>query len=72
MSEELKPCPFCGSRQRIHKEQGAWVFNTSDHKRDCVMRKALSFLTPGVRYMSKEEAIEAWTRRAKPCTTTSR
>ena len=49
---ELKPCPFCGGNAEIKKYTRFWV--ACD---DC--------LTESAAYATKEEAIEAWNRRAE-------
>lgn len=53
MSEELKPCPFCGSKNiRLwEKTTSPWV--------QC--EKCLSSTATGY---TKEEAVENWNRRA--------
>ena len=51
MSEELKPCPFCGSKNiRLWETTSPWV--------QC--EKCLSSTATG--YI-KEEAVENWNRR---------
>lgn len=52
MSEELKPCPFCGGKNmRIWNTSTPWV--SCD---DCLANTAYG--------ETKEEAIEQWNRRA--------
>jgi len=57
MSNEILPCPFCGGkaiaedRSDLHS---AWLIGCD--RCDCVM---------DVYYRTKEEAVEAWNRRAK-------
>lgn len=52
MSEELKPCPFCGGKNmRIWNTSRPWV--SCD---DCLANTAYG--------ETKEEAIEQWNRRA--------
>lgn len=58
---ELKPCPFCGGEVEIVRVGGGWfwkhigVFETWDA--DCPIQF-------NRKYDTKEEAIEAWNRRA--------
>ena len=64
--DDLKPCPFCGNRQVVHREFGGLVLNTTSHKRNCIMRKLLSFgMGGGLVFDTKAEAIEAWNTRAE-------
>lgn len=58
---ELKPCPFCGGKQTYRKHNGAVWLTRTNHKRDCIMREALSF----VAFATEAEAIEAWNSRAE-------
>ena len=55
MSEELKPCPFCGGDAEITKwHEGYFV--------ECKKQRCGG--TIGA-YKTEEEAIEAWNTRAK-------
>lgn len=56
---ELLPCPFCGGRQTYRKHDGAVWLTTTNHKRGCIMRDALSF----VAFDTETEAIAAWNTR---------
>lgn len=56
MSEKLKPCPFCGSKAVLYKYH--W-WGTA-YGIECSQCKGLID-----RCLTKEEAIEAWNRRAK-------
>ena len=49
---ELKPCPFCGGKAEMKSYTRFWV--ACD---DCLSETST--------YSTKEEAIEAWNRRAK-------
>lgn len=58
---ELKPCPFCGGKAELH----SW------HKPECMAKDEIRAevwcndcpATVGT-YLTKEEAVEAWNRRA--------
>jgi len=50
---ELKPCPFCGSKAEIYQDyEGSWTI-------ECTVCFARSWPRK-----DKEQAIEAWNRRA--------
>ena len=61
MSEELKPCPFCGGSATAEQYDGVtgaqWCANCDDP--DCV-----GGAMPLVRYAREIEAITAWNTRA--------
>lgn len=62
--QELKPCPFCGRKQLVYEEQGAWLLNPRSHREYCIMRQVLSFaMGGGLAFGTKEEVIEAWNIR---------
>lgn len=68
---ELKPCPFCGGRQTYRKHDGGVWLTTTNHKRGCIMRDALSF----VAFATEAEAIAAWntrTERVDECETNNK
>ena len=56
MSTELKPCPFCGGKARLHEIASTyhvlWRYVMCDN---C--------LTSNDNYSTEEEAIAAWNRR---------
>lgn len=53
MSEELKPCPFCSEQCTLHcEEKDNWQVH-------CDYCPAMMIVLP-----TKEEAIEAWNKRA--------
>ena len=54
---ELKLCPFCGWEASIEKINGVWSV-TCDSPR-CPVEKVITW-----GHKTKEEAIEAWNRRA--------
>ena len=58
---ELLPCPFCGGKQTYRKHDGGVWLTTTNHKRGCIMREALSF----VAFDTEAEAIAAWNSRAE-------
>lgn len=59
MSEELKPCPFCGGE--------AELLETKDFKGQtfsaCIMCRECECIT--CHFASKSTAIEAWNRRSE-------
>lgn len=55
MSEELKPCPFCGEPARIRFND---VFYAECSNRLCLVHPKVSATTP-------EVATEIWNRRAE-------
>lgn len=62
MSEQLKPCPFCGEPADIDGKPGAtgeqyWPLCVND---ECVIYAADLFNT----FATRREAIAAWNRRA--------
>ena len=57
---DLKPCPFCGGRASVRRIPGKIydLYNVYCMNEDC-------FIEPSTHhYYCKEEAIEAWNRRA--------
>lgn len=58
---DLLHCPFCGGRQTYRKHDGGVWLTTTNHKRGCIMRDALSF----VAFNTEAEAIAAWNTRAE-------
>lgn len=57
VNDELKPCPFCGGEADLFNGiDGAW--STWIIECDCGIE---------MRFLSKEEAIEAWNTRAEGC-----
>ena len=65
---ELLHCPFCGGKQTYRKHDGGVWLTTTNHKRGCIMREALSF----VAFNTEAEAIAAWNTRAeRTCTLTA-
>ena len=50
---EIKPCPFCGGKSRVHLYLGKWYARCN---------KCKSYSAP---YDTEEQAREAWNRRVK-------
>ena len=59
MSEELKPCPFCGGEADLREVTGGFFVVYCTNIKGC----ALNPTTLG--YETQEEAAEAWNRRAE-------
>ncbi len=57
MSEELKPCPFCGGKSMTHTE--GWEFS-GVWWTVCCPKCDFS----GPEFLKKDEAIAAWNNRA--------
>lgn len=59
MKNELKCCPFCGAKGTVRQKDnlGTWIAECSGW--EC----PASYMI-GMDYDTKEEAIEAWNRRA--------
>jgi Lar family restriction alleviation protein len=57
MNEELKPCPFCGKKGKLHTIPGSPRF----WKVDCINWDCAGMTKC---YRSKELAIAAWNKRA--------
>ena len=55
MSEELKPCPFCGGKAEII------IFNTGTVTVGCTNEEC--DITMGKAFFTDEEAIRHWNRR---------
>ena len=64
MSEQLKPCPFCGSEPRLRS------YRTYSDEKHCIIEKFYVFCdecqveVPYLGYADKNVAITAWNRRA--------
>ena len=68
---ELKPCPFCGGINVVVKQDRClihghryWFVAHSMPSRECVLVDSFKWWHSGVRFTTKEKAIEAWNRRA--------
>lgn len=60
MSEELKPCPFCGSEADFITKGRSWWAVECLNERNCGI-----FLPVDSAYTSKDYAIKAWNTRAR-------
>ena len=64
MSDELKPCPFCGSMATIHCDIPrfhAYGYGVGCSNPNCAAYSGYGMMT----CETKEEAIDAWNRRAE-------
>ena len=52
MSKELKPCPFCGGKAKLHKPLYEWYFVRCEQ---CLIRTN--------EYLESTKAIAIWNRR---------
>jgi hypothetical protein len=65
MSEELKPCPFCGSKGRL-LDEADYRYDKLPRKNysvGCTNEKCLVFVTDMDLIGSKEECIKLWNSR---------
>lgn len=60
MSNELKPCPFCGGEAELRK----WRRWLDFQKVMCINRDCIIYHADDKWYKTEAEAIEAWNRRA--------
>ncbi len=69
MSVELKPCPFCGSPGVLEGGDfiGGWNEKTGPrpYKVECTNLRCIASYMIGAVFETKEDAIEAWNRRAE-------
>ena len=54
--KELKPCPFCGGEADFHCWKSGWTVECNNNYCEILPETGV--------YRSKEEAAEAWNRRA--------
>ena len=59
MSEELKPCPFCGTGQMAWENEGKWQAGCINEK--CPVGRVFT-----KKYDTEAEAITAWNTRPSP------
>lgn len=67
MSQELKPCPFCGSEGWISEPFDDCRFYVSCQGKECWASIGENYDTDGLpdhRYYSREAAVAAWNTRA--------
>lgn len=53
MTDELKPCPFCGGKARVKCSIKEDLWGVACYKCECCTKV----------FFSEEEAVEAWNRR---------
>lgn len=63
MSEELKPCPFCGGKPTLHK--GVVAFNDYEVQCECGINGPNFGSLDEVPY-PREEAVSHWNTRTPP------
>ena len=62
MSEELKPCPFCGASARVElRQDDNYNYTVQVICNGCGCQTSIFFGD----YSSRQLSIEAWNRRAK-------
>lgn len=72
MSEELKPCPFCGGEAEL-REYRRWLDFPKEmvdgYEVICVNRDCIIYHADDVWFKTEAEAVEAWNTRAeRTCT----
>lgn len=71
MSNELKPCPFCGEQPKLNKENGSWVIECKHHGwpqgliPETTIAGDIDLCSWGDTEEAKEQLIEAWNTRAE-------
>lgn len=74
MTNDLKPCPFCGGEAYIRNSAGGWYVRCANKKRDYLplMYEGSPYYpacflahTKSYGYETKEQAITAWNQRAE-------
>ena len=63
MSEELKPCPFCGKPAEIYYEYDEVLLCTYAHV-GCVNR-ACAIMPGTAAFVDEDVAVKVWNRRAE-------
>ncbi|MFU5867441.1 Lar family restriction alleviation protein [Pseudomonas aeruginosa] len=64
MTEELKPCPFCGCSMRLVSNHD-WHRIVGDHSAECVFLDSETMMVPDIEDQ-REIAIADWNARAVP------
>ncbi len=64
MTEELKPCPFCGCSMRLVSNHD-WHRIVGDHSAECVFLDSETMMVPDIEDQ-REIAIADWNTRAVP------
>ncbi len=64
MTEELKPCPFCGCSMRLESNHD-WHRIVGDHSAECVFLDSETMMIPDIEGQ-REIAIADWNARAVP------
>ncbi len=64
MTEELKPCPFCGCSMRLVSNHD-WHKIVGDHSAECVFLDSETMMVPDIEDQ-REIAIADWNARAVP------
>lgn len=66
MSNELKPCPFCGNKIEVlqynfrgeDSRNGKWVIYLSEHNEQCSLKSFGKYY-----YHTEQDAIDDWNNR---------
>ena len=65
MSEELKPCPFCGRKPSKVREIHTPTISNTFYRVECKAPLSKCGVNPQTRFFeSRDAAIKAWNRRA--------
>ena len=60
MSEELKPCPWCGAKAEVFWQNNVCTWGLIEHKPDCW----LAYDMPRLKQEIPRAEFAAWNRRA--------
>lgn len=63
MTQELKPCPFCGAEAKLHKVARDWWRIIAHHEEDCIVADCHAPTAPQTPDQA-ELLVAAWNRRA--------
>lgn len=64
MSDELKPCPFCGGEGEVNKSRFLWIVEWRVWCKTC-WATTHGYADTNVWKQSRQEAIDVWNRRTK-------